>query len=113
MSTRSFIAIQNADNTITGVYCHFDGYPEGVGATLTKHYTSSDLVRQLVDLGGLSSLGDTLTETVAYHRDRGEEKEDASYSSYDDMIQNVWLDFGADYAYVWDGTAWSSHNLER
>ena len=38
MATRSFIGKLNHDGSITVVYCHWDGYPEGVGETLVKHY---------------------------------------------------------------------------
>jgi len=34
MSTHSFIGYENPGGTITFAYCHFDGYPEGVGADI-------------------------------------------------------------------------------
>jgi hypothetical protein len=109
MSTRSCIGIIHANGSIEGVYCHYDGRPEGVGATLTNHYNSSKLARELVELGNLSSLGDTLAETVAYARDRGEDKEFVFYDNLDEMLREAWPDFGTEHAYIWDGTAWSGH----
>lgn len=52
----------------TGCYCHLDGYIKGVGSILHKHYNSEN-IRDLVDLQGFSSLGETVAETksVAYH----------------------------------------------
>ena len=38
MSTRSSIAVQNPDGTVAAVYCHFDGYLEGVGFELAAGY---------------------------------------------------------------------------
>ena len=90
MSTRSRIAIETRDTdgnqVINSIYCHFDGYPEGVGTTLFNHYTSKEKVTELIKLGDISSLGIRLTSdgphsfdtpekgtTVAYHRDRGED----------------------------------------
>lgn len=78
MSTRSRIAIETRDTdgnqVINSIYCHFDGYPEGVGTTLFNHYTSKEKVTELIKLGDISSLGIQLTSTtVAYHRDRGED----------------------------------------
>jgi hypothetical protein len=73
MATRSRIAIKHENETIESVYCHFDGYPKGVGATLLNHYTDKDTVAELISLGSLSSLGQTPVSTVAYHRDRGED----------------------------------------
>ena len=81
MATRSFIGIQNTNGSVTGVYCHHDGYLEGVGATLTAHYTTAEQVRELVALGSLSSLGEDLDVTQAYHRDRGEDLDVANYGS--------------------------------
>ena len=114
MATRSYIAIQNSDGSITGIYCHYDGYPEGVGATLTNHYNNTDLVNELLELGSLSSLGTNLEETVAYHRDRGEDKEDnITFENYAALLANAWNDMGVEYAYVWDGNAWSGHHVVR
>jgi hypothetical protein len=72
MATRSRIAIQYENGPIESVYCHFDGYPQGVGATLLEHYTDKNKVGALISLGSLSSLDQTPVSTVAYHRDRGE-----------------------------------------
>jgi hypothetical protein len=44
MATRSRIAIQYENGPIESVYCHFDGYPQGVGATLLEHYTDKNKV---------------------------------------------------------------------
>ena len=59
MSTRSLIGIENADKTVSYVYCHYDGYLDHVGKILTDHYTDEKVIRQLLDLGDLSSLGKT------------------------------------------------------
>jgi hypothetical protein len=73
MATRSRIAIENQDGTVTSIYCHFDGYIDGVGKTLQENYNTREKMEQLIALGDISSLGKTIEETVAYHRDRGEE----------------------------------------
>lgn len=57
MSTRSRIGIQNKDGSIESIYCHFDGYYEGVGRMLVENYTDESTVRELISLGNLSSLG--------------------------------------------------------
>jgi len=36
MATRSRIAIENQDGTVTSIYCHFDGYLSGVGKLLKR-----------------------------------------------------------------------------
>ena len=76
MATRSFIGIET-DNGVRGIYCHFDGYPKGVGATLRESYTTAEAVSALIDLGDMSTLGKTLEECQAYGRDRGEKDTEA------------------------------------
>ena len=57
MGTRSTIAIENADGTVTGIYCHWDGYVSNNGRILQESYTDEAKVRKLIALGNLSSLG--------------------------------------------------------
>ena len=76
MATRSNIEIENKDGTVSAIYCHFDGYIDGVGEILYKNYNTREKLEQLIALGDISSLGKTLEETVAYHRDRGERLEE-------------------------------------
>ena len=88
MATRSRIGMEQPNGEVRSIYCHFDGYPEGVGATLREHYVDPEKVEALIALGDISVL-EPLVEpdvlgvehtfdnpapcvTVAYHRDRGE-----------------------------------------
>lgn len=52
MSTRSTIAYERDDGTIVGSYCHFDGYPGGVGREV-QHLSYNQAV-ELVDGGAMS-----------------------------------------------------------
>ena len=82
MATRSRIGVEQADGSIRSIYCHFDGYLDGVGQTLLDHYSDSDKLNQLLDLGDLSSLGPQLDgDTEAYARDRGETGVEAETSA--------------------------------
>ena len=100
MSTRSEIGILNKDNTVTSIYCHWDGYPDYNGAILSKYYTDEKIVRELIKNGDLSSLHkniepdkkpehsfDNPQENVCiyYHRDRGEEWTHTSYRTYSNI----------------------------
>jgi hypothetical protein len=62
MSTRSFIHVQRTDGTWARIYCHFDGYWNGVGQTLQDHYDSQELAEALMALGDISVLGDEIGE---------------------------------------------------
>lgn len=105
MATRSFIGIQNLDGTITGVYCHHDGYLDGVGKTLKENYTTTKSVKDLVALGSLSSLGEDLDVTQAFHRDRGEPGLDISI--YGSLGQLRFGDGGYEYLYIFTPEGWT------
>ena len=128
MATRSFIGKRNADGSITGVYCHWDGYPDHNGKILKEHYTSAAKVDALLELGALSSLGPELGTkckehsfdkpmqgwTVAYKRDRGENRPmmQRTYLDTKHMKSMVSSSMGAEYAYVYGRTGkWSVHKL--
>jgi hypothetical protein len=72
MATRSRIAIENQDGSVTSIYCHWDGQIYSNGKILNENYTTKDKVEELIALGNLSSLNETIERTVAYHRDNGE-----------------------------------------
>lgn len=88
MSTRSNIALFDTGNgAVRSIYCHYDGYPEGVGATLLAHYQDASRVSELLALGDLFVLGAHIAPapgvrhtfehpsegvTIAYTRDRGD-----------------------------------------
>ena len=89
MSTRSFIAKQIGKDAYLTVYCHSDGYLTHNGALLLDCYNTPDQVDELLKLGDLSFLAESLHPnpdyphsfdygerqqgvTVAYGRDRGD-----------------------------------------
>ena len=56
MATRSTIALEFADGTVEQIYCHWDGYLENNGRILYEHYSDPFKLRDLIDLGDISSL---------------------------------------------------------
>jgi hypothetical protein len=72
MATRSRIGIVNLDGTIDSVYCHFDGYLDGVGDTLLTFYNNETSIHELLSYGDMSGLHDTIEATVFYGLDRSE-----------------------------------------
>ena len=60
MGTRSTIALEYADGTVQQVYCHWDGYLEHNGKILAEHYNNPFILRDLIDLGDVSSLRPTV-----------------------------------------------------
>jgi hypothetical protein len=66
MATRSTIALEYADGTVEQVYCHWDGYLSHNGKILQEHYSDPFKLRDLIDLGGLSSLRRDIGEKHAF-----------------------------------------------
>ena len=87
MGTRSTIALEFADNSVSQVYCHWDGYLENNGLILQTSYTDPFKVRELLDLGDFSSLRDLVEETKegAYSQ-RGEDCQARRYKDADEYF---------------------------
>jgi hypothetical protein len=111
MATRSNIGILNKDNTITSVYCHWDGYPSHNGKILLENYDTEEKVRELLKEGDISSLEPNCTKpelhsfenkidgyTVYYGRDRGEENTKPKTDSA--LLKQKMFD--NDYGYLFD-----------
>ena len=118
MATRSNIGIVNLDKSITGIYCHWDGYSEYVGKMLLNHYNNVDIVNGLMNLGNLSILSESLYSTdihtfnepedgvcVAYGRDRGDTGTDSR--TFEDLGEYEHFGRGVDYQYLYDNGKWS------
>jgi len=127
MSTRSYIVKEYADGTKRGIYCHWDGSPESVGAKLVAHYTDQNKLEELINLGDLSSLGTEIGEKhdfddhsahydwcCAYGRDRGETDtapdKYLSSATRQEIIQ-VAARRNCEYIYFFDGNnQWACYN---
>jgi hypothetical protein len=100
MGTRSTIALEFADGTVHQVYCHWDGYLDHNGKILAEHYSDPFKLRQLMDLGDMSSLGERIGtqhaferapagECTFYKRDRNEDGcKSKKFIDYEDYVDN-------------------------
>jgi len=119
MATRCNIGKVLPDGSIRYIYCHFDGYERGVGATLKKHYLDETKIDALLDLGDLSSLGAEIGEKHdfsskshsnwcrAYGRDRGEKDNEAIITV--DMSEFMYHGI----AYLYKDGSWVSLNEDK
>lgn len=126
MATRSKIGVQQPDGTIHSIYCHWDGYPDGVGKTLLNYYNTPTAREQLIALGDLSSLGSKIGEKhpfdwrdgnmsaieheklygdwcLAFGRDRGETNTEAQV--HNSIAEFSLCNSGEEWLYLWDATA--------
>lgn len=104
MATRSYIFTETSDSNFVGSYCHWDGYPEGVGTTLVSNYCDSETVNKLCSLGGFSTLQETVKETAK-----------SKYEGHDPMhVENVLgipdllgdCAYDVDYVYLFTNNEW-------
>lgn len=98
MATRSFIAYSENDSTYKAVYCHWDGYPDGVGKVLSEHYRDPEKVTQLIAKGDMAVLDPTLEKTEFYTK-RGERLTITKADNLEELkekAKTVW----AEYLYI-------------
>ena len=113
MATRSRIGLRLAGDAILSVYHHWDGYPEWLGVTLRKNYTTKDQVAELLDGGDISCLdSDTNWDRqkcephVLYYNARGEDTEPRLDTNEQDFFDN-----NEEYAYIFDDGIWECYDL--
>lgn len=121
MGTRSRIAIEDGETgKVRSIYCHWDGYPEGVGKTLLEHYRDRAKVEELINLGSISVLGAEIGEkqdfdeprdrekdwTLAYGRDRGETDVEAAESDDAEATYAIAADGWEEYVYLYRQGVW-------
>lgn len=126
MSTNSLIARTKPDGSVESIYCHYDGYPAGVGRTLELHYQAEEKLNQLFELGDLSSLGKEIGIKreegeprvdgwcEAGHRDRGGSWENTKpelHSSVAECLKFGRQKCGAEYVYLHDGEGWEYYDV--
>lgn len=101
MSTRCLIGLEESDGSCRMIYCHNDGYPDHVGRILFEYYTRGKL-EGLLSLGDISSLKETLEDTVAYARDKGEDlAPNWKFRDVNDLLRNAWRTADAEWVYLW------------
>ena len=85
MGTRSTIALEFADGSVEQVYCHWDGYLAYNGKILFENYSNPFILRDLIDLGDLSSLRHMIGTKHAFSHYDTELKQEKYYELYGDM----------------------------
>ena len=94
MGTRSTIALEFADGTVEQIYCHWDGYLDGVGAELQSDYTDPFALRDLIDAGDTSTIGSPYSNRsedcpARKYKDIAEYFAECQQEEYDYILRNV------------------------
>ncbi len=61
MGTRGCIGIKNTNGTVTAIYNHYDSGLKNLGRLLKKYFKTEEQVRELIDIGSISSIYDIET----------------------------------------------------
>ena len=103
MGTRSMIGMVEADDSVSAIYCNFDGYLSHNGNLLDTHYDSDVKVAELLALGDLSTLGATPQEPETRLLSGGTAATRyESIAAYREALGRN----GDEFRYLWDGEAW-------
>ena len=102
MATRSTIAVRHADNTVSQIYCHWDGYLENNGRILHEHYTTLEQVEAIVAGGDMSSLS-VNKDCCDYYTARGE---DLNIRKYENILDYSRRRQNEEYDYLWEQGQW-------
>jgi len=112
MSTRSEIAVENPDNSISSIYCHGDGYLEHNGVILNKHYASYGEALSIIEQNDCSSLGETIEESRFYNTWRGEDTESKKFDNEYHFMEEFGNNIFAEYIYLFKDDNWYVSELK-
>ena len=98
MATRSTITARFSSGLYACLYCHYDGYLEGVGKTLKEHYTSEDKIVDLFKLRDLRCLENS--------PELCEELDDGEYAQTGQFFEDVQLEACQEFEYFWNAGVW-------
>ncbi len=110
MSTRSLIGIRENDS-VRYIYCHHDGYLDGVGKMLVENYNKPDKINELIDSGDHTAI--YAEPNAGSYVSLGDDWEDVKPCT---VMMSTWTndvvkDTGIDYSYLWDNGKWYAWNL--
>ena len=103
MSTRSMIAIQDAEGACYAIYCHFDGYVSHMGRMLTTYFNSDEKAADLVNEGEVRAIEISAENEVVleYFEPAFDKREIEYYDTVVDML-NAFQNSDREYIYLWD-----------
>lgn len=91
MGTRCVIGIEYEDGTCKTIHCTHDGYLDHSGKILFEKYNTLEKAHELILLGDINFLDETLEKTESFHNNHDEDWEDWEdcRPSYFDSFESV------------------------
>ena len=112
MATSAAIGIKLPDGTVKAIRLNWDGYVAHAGTILGGWYKTAEAVNDLIALGDLSEIKETVEGCVAYHRDRGElYRHPRTFASVEDYQYCGMGQMSANYLYIFDDGVWHVYGL--
>lgn len=99
---RCLIALKQPNGVCEAVRCDADGYPDSVGLILQNFYRKKEKVEELVKLGSLACLAESLKNTLAYERDFNIIQRGAEFRTEESLMLYFSLRSNARFLYVYD-----------
>lgn len=99
MATRSRIGVELEGGGVLSVYCHYDGYPDGVGRRLLEKFPEG--ITHPKEVEEYINLGDRSTTELSYEEWRGEDCPPQSHRSVRDFFNGDIEEWG--YLYTQEG----------
>lgn len=108
MSTRSRIGILNQDGSVESVYHHSDGQPSWLGIVLTRYFSNTLLVRDLMTGGDISCIrsntdwksNELEKPIVRTYKMRGEDCPSVKHEDYKEFL--MYDTIQTEYSYLWN-----------
>lgn len=104
METRTVVGKKMEDGSVIASFIYCNGGLDNAGQTLVNHYTDSDLVTDLCEVGCLKSIQPSFDESVWNTLDSDEY---ALYLDSEDYLSQSWEDYPVNLIYLFqEGTGW-------
>ncbi len=104
MAIKSLISKLEKDGKVKGIYCHYDGYLDGVGNTLKRYWCSEEKMDSLLKKGDIPYLATNLDELEPYEDTDYYNNIIEKYTTFEnlDSIISYFKNNGFDYLYVFE-----------
>lgn len=103
MSTWCAIGLKEQDGSVTAIRCFYDGYPAGVGRTLSTSYNEEKKIRRLLEFRDINTLKENVEDCDELDPPV---LSSIHFSNVDDYRIHGFKAFYAEYLYLYEESQW-------
>ena len=104
--TKAKIAIELENKTYKSVIVWGDAYPEYLGEMLNETYNTEAKIKELIELGNICFIDETLSKTIFSNRDNAEKWSDSKPQTYKNAKELKQASKKMDYTYTFQNNNW-------